>query len=104
MGDSRKPQFSKEKRFFPPTPSPVRRVTYRGTFVLILGFVLITSIPPANGASSLYLPSIINTLPLSVIRFLLRLVIREIMSKSCSALPEMTILPNMALGVMHSIR
>lgn len=60
MGDSRKPQFSKNGRFFPPTPSPVRRVTYRGTFVLILWLVLITSISPAQGASPLYLPLIIK--------------------------------------------
>ena len=60
MGELRKPQFSKERRSFFPRPSFVRSMTLGGTFVLFLGFVVITGIPPALGASSLYLPLILK--------------------------------------------
>jgi hypothetical protein len=60
MGDLRKPQFSKERRSFFPRPSPIGRMAFGGTFVLILWLVVITGIPPAHGASSLYLPLILN--------------------------------------------
>ena len=59
MGDLRKPQFSKKRRFFP-RPLPIGRMAFGGTFVLILWFVVITSIPPAHGASSLFLPLIMK--------------------------------------------
>ena len=60
MGELRKPQFSNERRGFFITPSPIRKMALGGTFVLILWFVVITGIPPAHGASSLYLPLIMK--------------------------------------------
>jgi len=59
MGELRKPQCSKERRFFP-TPSPIRRMALGGTFALILWFVVINGIPPAHGTSSIYLPLVLK--------------------------------------------
>jgi hypothetical protein len=60
MGELRKPQFSKERRSFFSTPSLIRRTAFCGTFALLLWFAAITGIPPAHGASSLYLPLILK--------------------------------------------
>ena len=60
MGELRKPQFSKKRRFFFSTSSPLRRTAFRGIFVLLLWFALIVSISPAHGATSLYLPLILK--------------------------------------------
>ena len=60
MGDIRKPQFSKKRRSFFPTPSLIRRMAFGGTFVIILWLVVIAGIPAAHGASSLYLPLILK--------------------------------------------
>ena len=60
MGDSRKPQFSKERQSFFSTPSPMRRMAFGGIFVLILWLGVITGIPQAHGDSSLYLPLILK--------------------------------------------
>ena len=60
MGDLRKPQCSKERRSFFPRPSPISRMAFCWTFILLLWFVVITSIPQAHGASSLYLPLIMK--------------------------------------------
>jgi len=60
MGELRKPQFSKKRRSFFSTPSLIRRTAFCGTFALLLWFVVINGIPPAHGASSLYLPLILK--------------------------------------------
>ena len=60
MGDLRKPQFLKQRRSFFSTPSPISKLALGGTFVLVLWSVVITSIPPAHGATSLYLPLILK--------------------------------------------
>jgi hypothetical protein len=60
MGELRKTQFSKKRRSFFPRSSPIRRMAFGGTFVIILWLVVITGIPSAHGASSLYLPLILK--------------------------------------------